>query len=83
MVSVMLQASPKRVVSTGRRRKRSKREPIFTPSGTLYLLALAFAVGVGLGFYWAVASFSTILIVLGAIAIVTLLLVFARIKGPS
>jgi hypothetical protein len=54
--------APKRAVSTGRRRKRSKREPIFTPRGNRYLLALAFAVGVGFGLYFAAAFFSTILI---------------------
>ena len=51
----MLQTSPKRAVSTGRRRKRSKREPIFTPRGTRYLLALAIAVGIGFGLYFAAA----------------------------
>jgi ABC-type proline/glycine betaine transport system permease subunit len=79
----MLQVSPKRVVATGRRPKRSKREPIFTPLGTLYLMALTFAAGVGIGFYWAIASFSTILILLGVIAIVTLALVFNRMKDLS
>ena len=78
----MLQTSPKRAVSTGRRRKRSKREPIFTPRGTLYLLALAFAGGVGLGLYFVAAFFSTVLIGLGVIAIVALALVFGRLKGP-
>ena len=74
--------SPKRAVSTGRRRKRSKREPIFTPRGTLCLLALALAVGVGLGLYFAAAFFSTLLTGLGVIAIVALALVFGRLKGP-
>jgi hypothetical protein len=78
----MLQTSPKRAVSTGRRRKRSKQEPIFTPRGTLYLLALAFAGGVGLGLYFTAAFFSTVLIGLGVIAIVALALVFGRLKGP-
>ena len=71
----MLQTSP-------RRRKRSKREPIFTPRGTRYLLALAFAVGVGFGLYFAAAFFSTILVGLGVLAIVALALVFGRLKGP-
>ena len=78
----MLQTSPKRAVSTGRRRKRSKQEPIFTPRGTLYLLALAFAGGVGLGLYFTAAFFSTVLIGLGVIAIVALALVFGSLKAP-
>jgi hypothetical protein len=77
----MLQTSPKRALLTRRRRKRSKREPMFTPRGILYLLMLAFVVGVGFGLYFAGAFFSTILIGLGVITIVAIPLVFGRLKG--
>jgi hypothetical protein len=54
---------------------------MFTPRGILYLLVLAFAVGVGFGLYFAGAFFSTILIGLGVITIVAIPLVFGRLKG--